>query len=93
VKIAVKGIPIVPSVLVDGNDFFHHEVLAFARQHAVRRHPPFLIEALPTERGSHHIDIPPVIAAAKQEDKWPLSDPLSASKLVERTQPLGIRPG
>ena len=79
VNIAVKGIAYgVPSVLVDGNDFFAmHEVLAFARQHVLSGGTPFLIEALTYRTGAHTTsDDPTRYRSREEEEKWALSDPL-----------------
>ncbi|MDZ4183277.1 MAG: thiamine pyrophosphate-dependent enzyme, partial [Candidatus Cloacimonadaceae bacterium] len=55
INLAVKGIAYdVASVLVDGNDFFAmHDVLSFARKHALEEKKPFLIEARTYRTGAH----------------------------------------
>jgi len=83
VNIAVKGLAYnVPSVLVDGNDFFAmHEVLAFARQHAIEGKGPFLIEARTFRMGAHTTSDDPTRYRTKEEEEhWAKKDPLKRLK-------------
>ncbi len=82
-NIAVKGIAYnVPSLLVDGNDFFAmHEALAFARQHAVSGKGPFLIEARTYRAGAHTTSDDPTKYRSKEEEEiWAEKDPLKRLK-------------
>jgi len=79
INLAVKGVAYgVPSVLVDGNDFFAmHEVLSFAREHVLSGGSPFLIEALTYRAGAHTTsDDPTRYRTREEEEQWALSDPL-----------------
>ncbi len=83
VNIAVKGLAYnVPSVLVDGNDLFAmHEVLAFARQHALEGKGPFLIEARTFRMGAHTTSDDPTRYRSKEEEEhWAAKDPLKRLK-------------
>lgn len=83
INIAVKGVAYnVPSVLVDGNDFFAmHEVLSFARSQAMDGKGPFLIEARTFRMGAHTTsDDPTRYRTKEEEDHWASKDPLKRLK-------------
>ncbi len=83
INIAVKGIAYnVPSLLVDGNDFFAmHEALTYAREHAVSGKGPFLIEARTFRAGAHTTsDDPTKYRSKEEEDAWAEKDPLKRLK-------------
>jgi len=83
INIAVKGIAYnVPSLLVDGNDFFAmHEALSHAREHAVSGKGPFLIEARTFRVGAHTTsDDPTKYRTKEEEDAWAEKDPLKRLK-------------
>lgn len=83
INLAVKGIAYaVPSLLVDGNDFFAmYEALSFARKHAIDGKGPFLIEARTYRAGAHTTsDDPTKYRSKEEEDAWALKDPLKRLK-------------
>ncbi|MDY0152146.1 MAG: pyruvate dehydrogenase (acetyl-transferring) E1 component subunit alpha [Candidatus Cloacimonas sp.] len=83
INLAVKGLAYgMPSVLVDGNDFFAmHEVLSYARAQAVNGGGPFLIEAKTFRTGAHTTsDDPTKYRTKEEEDAWKLKDPLKRLK-------------
>lgn len=82
-NLAIKGIAYnVPSLLVDGNDFFAmHEALSYARAHTVSGKGPFLIEARTYRAGAHTTsDDPTKYRSKEEEDAWALKDPLKRLK-------------
>lgn len=83
VNIAVKGLAYgVPSVLVDGNDFFAmHEVLSFAREYVTSGKGPFLVEARTFRQGAHTTSDDPTRYRSKaEEDLWAEKDPMKRLK-------------
>lgn len=79
INLAVKGVAYgIPSVLVDGNDFFAmHEVLAYARERVLSGQGPLLVEALTYRTGAHTTsDDPTRYRSREEEEKWAQSDPL-----------------
>ena len=78
INLAVKGLAYnIPSVVVDGNDFFAmHEVLSFARSFALEHHTPFLIEAQTYRLGAHTTsDDPSKYRSSEEEEEWQQKDP------------------
>lgn len=78
-NLAIKGLAYaVPSVLVDGNDFFAmQEVLAYARENAINGNGPFLIEAKTFRMGAHTTsDDPTRYRSREEEEIWAAKDPL-----------------
>jgi len=78
INLAVKGLAYdVPSVVVDGNDFFAmHEVFSFARDFVLKHKRPFLIEAKTYRIGAHTTSDDPTRYRSKdEEDAWALKDP------------------
>jgi len=78
INLAVKGVAYdVPSVMVDGNDFFAmHEVMRFARQYVLEHKRPFLIEAKTYRIGAHTTsDDPTRYRSKEEEDIWAQRDP------------------
>lgn len=83
INIAVKGMAYnVPSLLVDGNDFFAmHEALSHAREQAVQGKGPFLIEARTYRTGAHTTSDDPTRYRTKDEEEhWAQLDPLKRLK-------------
>ena len=83
INIAVKGVAYnIPSLLVDGNDFFAmHEALQYARQHVLSGAGPFLIEAKTYRMGAHTTsDDPTKYRTQEEEAAWALKDPLKRLK-------------
>lgn len=77
-NLALKGLAYdVDSVLVDGNDFLAmHDVLAFAREHVLKKKRPFLIEARTYRRGAHTTsDDPTKYRSKEEEEHWAELDP------------------
>ncbi|MDD2331090.1 MAG: pyruvate dehydrogenase (acetyl-transferring) E1 component subunit alpha [Candidatus Cloacimonetes bacterium] len=83
INLAVKGLAYdVPSVLVDGNDFFAmHDVLSYARKQALESGTPFLIEARTYRQGAHTTsDDPTRYRSKEEEEEWALKDPVQRLK-------------
>jgi len=83
INLAVKGIAYdVPSIVVDGNDLFAmHEVLTYARNHAISGKGPMLIEAKTFRVGAHTTsDDPTKYRTKEEEEAWALKDPLKRLK-------------
>jgi pyruvate dehydrogenase E1 component alpha subunit len=79
INLAVKGVAYnVPSVMVDGNDFFAmYDALSYAREQAVNGNGPFLIEAVTYRRGAHTTSDDPTKYRTKEEEQsWEAKDPL-----------------
>lgn len=89
INLAVKGVAYdVPSVVVDGNDFFAmYEVMAFAREFVLKEKRPFLIEARTYRRGAHTTsDDPTRYRTSEEEEMWAAKDPAKRLRnyLVEK---------
>ncbi|MCB5251428.1 MAG: pyruvate dehydrogenase (acetyl-transferring) E1 component subunit alpha [Candidatus Cloacimonadaceae bacterium] len=83
INLAIKGMAYnVPSLLVDGNDFFAmHEALSYAREQAVQGKGPFLIEARTYRTGAHTTsDDPSKYRTKEEEELWADKDPLKRLK-------------
>jgi len=77
-NLAVKGIAYdVPSILVDGNDFFAmHDVMSFARDFVLSNNRPLLIEAKTYRKGAHTTSDDPTRYRTKaEEEDWEQRDP------------------
>ncbi len=88
-NLAIKGIAYdVDSILVDGNDFFAmYEVLAYARDYALKENKPLLIEAKTYRKGAHTTSDDPTRYRTKEEEEdWDAKDPAKRLKayLIDR---------
>jgi len=78
INFAIKGMAYnIPSIKVDGNDFFAiYVAYSEAKKHVLEGNGPILIEAVTYRKGAHTTsDDPTKYRLKKEEDEWDKTDP------------------